>query len=859
MDAEMRFHVDMETAELQRDGLSADEARRQALVRFGGVRRYKEEGRDARGGSWLEDLGRDVRYSTRSLWHARGYATVVILTLALGIAANTSIFSVAHSILFKPLPYRDPSRLMVLWDGLDWIGVPEAWITGPEVVRLRRETKLFDGFAALRPATVTVDASAGVEPEQVQQLNVSANFFEVLGSGPSQGRAFARNEDAPGAAPVVVLSNKLWRQRFLADAAIVGKNILIDGRSRLVIGVLPPAFRFSPQASLGSAAEIELFAPLVDTLGSLPEGNHSLGLLTRVRGDVPVTDAMHELANLSRRVDEEAYGKHGFKFVPVLLQERMTREVRPALNVLLAAVALLILIMSANLAVLSLVRAGRREREITVRRAIGAAHGRIARQILSETMLLSLVSGVLGTLLGSWALRALLALAPAGLPRREEIGIDLTVLTVTMLVALTVGIAMGLAPVARSVRADIASVLRERAPSHLGGRLRHGLVLAQLALSMVLLAGTGLLLRSFARLTAVDPGFAGDRVLAVAVMAGPARYASGQPVVDVFARYLDAVRVLPGVVAAGATGAPPFSAGADQSGVLFPSSPTNAGNREHDGMLADVTPATPGYFKAMGITLQEGRDFTTADRDALRKVALVDDIIAQRYYPNGGVVGQTIRIDGDSLRVIGVVHHVRQYGLQEVGRGQAYVPHTYTPYRGLTIAVRTSGDPMAMAGVVRRAIQRVDPSQPIANISTMQDAVSASLAERRLVLTLVAAFAGAALLLVALGIYGVTASGVAQRTRELGIRVALGADPRRVAGQVLIEPVRLVAIGLALGIGGTILARGVIGKLLYDVSPTDPVTLAAVAAGLLLVALLASYLPARRATRVDPMVALRSD
>jgi predicted permease len=859
MDVEMRFHIEMEAAELQRDGLSPEEARRQALVRFGGVRRFKEEGREARGGSWLEDLMRDARYSVRSLWHSRGYAAVVVLTLALGIAANTSIFSVAHGILFKPLPYRDPARLMVLWDGLDWVGVPEAWLTGPEIVQLRREAKLFEGFAALRPATVTVDASAGAEPEQAQQLNVSANFFDVLGAGPSRGRGFVRNEDAPGAARVVIISNKLWRQRFLADPSIVGKNILINGASSLVIGVLPPAFRFAPQSSLGSESEVDLFAPLVDTLASLPGNNHSFGLLARVRGDVRVSDAVHELANLSRRVDEQAYGKQGFKFVPVLLQDRMTREVRPALMVLLAAVALLILIMCANLAVLSLVRAGRREREITVRRAIGAAHGRIARQILSETVLLSIVSGVLGTLLGLWALRGLLALAPAGLPRRDEIGIDLTVLAVTMLVALLVGVAMGLGPVIRSVRADIASVLRERAPSHLGGRLRHGLVLAQLALSLVLLAGTGLLLRSFARLTAVDPGFAGEQVLAVGLTVGPARYATGQPVVDVYTRYLDAIRALPGVIAAGATGAPPLSAGADQSGVLFPNSPTYSVSHGHDDVLADVMPATPAYFKAMGITLQEGRDFTIADRAALGKVAIVDDILAQRYYPNGGVLGQTIRINGDSLRVIGVVHHVRMYDLQQLGRGQAYVPHPYLPYRALTIAVRTNGDPMAIAPAVRRAIQGVDASQPIGSFSTMRDAISATLAERRLVLILVGAFAGAAVLLVALGIYGVTASGVAQRTRELGIRVALGADPRRVVGQVLLEPVRLVAFGLALGVGGTILGRRIIGKLLYDVSPTDPVTLAAVCVALLLVALLASYLPARRATRVDPMVALRGD
>ena len=419
MDDEMRFHIEMEAADLERGGLTAAEARRRALARFGGVRRYKEEGREARGGSWLEDLLRDTRYSVRSLWRSRGYAAVVFLTLTLGIAANTSIFSVAHGILFKPLPYRDPARLMVLWDGLDWMGVPEAWVTGPEVVWLRRDTKLFEGFAALRPTTSTVDASRGSEPQQVQQLNVSANFFQLLGAGPVLGRAFAPHEDAPGAARVVVLSSKLWHQRFLADSTLVGKNILIDGQPSLVIGVLPASFRFSPQSSLGSASEVDVYAPLTDTLVSLPPSNHSIGVLTRVRSDASVASATRELANFSRRIDEQQYGKRGFKFVPVLLQERMTGEVRPALIVLLAAVGLLILIMCANLAVLSLVRAGRREREITVRRAIGAGHSRIARQILTETLLLSLLSGIAGSLAGTWALHGLLAIAPDGLPRRS--------------------------------------------------------------------------------------------------------------------------------------------------------------------------------------------------------------------------------------------------------------------------------------------------------------------------------------------------------------------------------------------------------------------------------------------------------
>jgi putative ABC transport system permease protein len=859
MDAEMRFHIDMEAAELERAGIPAAEARRQALASFGGLRRFREEGHEARGGSWLEDLLRDVRYSARSLLKTPGYVVTVVLTLALGIAANTSILSVARGVLFKPLSYHDPARLMVIWDGLGWIGVPEAWLTGPEIVRLRRDAQQFSGFAALRSGSSTLDGSDGSEPQQVRESSVSANFFQLLGSGPELGRGFAPAEDAPGARPVAVLSQRLWRQRYGGDSALVGKPILIDGRSTVVVGILPASFHFSAQSSLGSPSDADLFRPIVDTLAAMNPDNHSLGLLARVKSNVSVAAALGELGAISRRLDEETYGKHGFRFAPVLLQERMVRAVRPALIALLAAVGVLILIMAANLAVLSLVRAARRERELVVRRAIGAGKGRIARQIVTETILLALFSGALGAVLGVGALRVLLALAPAGLPRREEIGIDFTVLAVTLGIAVLVGLAMAMAPVFHSARTDIASVLREKAPSRLGGRVRHSLVLAQLALSMVLLAGTGLLLGSFVRLLHVDAGFSGEKVLTIQLMASRAKYATGQPVVDLYTRYLEALARIPGVMAAGASSSPPFSGGADQSGVRFPASPTNTGDAQHDRMLGDVGPATPGYFAAMGIPVLEGREFTPSERDSTARVALIDELVARRYFPSGSAIGQIVLIDGDSLRVVGVVRHVRLYNLQDEGRGQLYIPHSILQYRALTIAVRTKGDPLASAAEARQAIRGIDPAQPIIAVGTMREALRGSLAERRLVLILVGGFGAAALLLVALGVYGVTASSVAQRTRELGIRMALGADRRNVVASVLGEPARLVTLGLVIGLAGTFAAGRVVRKMLYGVSASDPLTLAAVGGVLLAVALIASYVPARRATRVDPMVALRNE
>jgi putative ABC transport system permease protein len=431
---------------------------------------------------------------------------------------------------------------------------------------------------------------------------------------------------------------------------------------------------------------------------------------------------------------------------------------------------------------------------------------------------------------------------------------------VTLGAALVVGIGMGLAPVFHSLRSDISTVLREKAPSHAGSRVRRALVLAQLALCMVLLAGTGLLLGSFLRLMRVNQGFQAEQVLNVQLMASRAKYASGRPVKDFYDRYLTAIRALPGVLSAGASAAPPLSAGADQSGMYFPGSPTNTGEREKDMLLVDRAPVTPGFFASLGIALLEGEEFTAAQNDSAgARVVIIDDMLAKRYFPAGGAVGQFLTLDGDSLRVVGVSRHVNMYNLEHFGREQLWVPHAYVPYRSLVLTIRTNGDPLTFAAPVRDAIRRIDPQQPIVDVAPMTDVVRASLAQRRLVLTLVGTFAGAALLLAALGVYGVTASTVTQRTRELGIRVALGADRMAVVKSVLAEPAKLVGLGLVIGLAGTFAAGRLVEKLLYGVRPTDPVTLVAVALVLLGIAILASYLPARRATRVDPMIALRSD
>jgi predicted permease len=860
MSEEMRFHVDMEAAELERMGMSPAEARRRALANFGGVRRYTEEGREMRM-LWLDDLRRDVRYAARSLRRTPGYAIVVVLTLALGIAANTAIFSVANSVVFRQLPYRDPSRLMVLWDGLDWMGVPEAWITGPEVVRLRERVRSFEGVAAIRVGSATLAGDASAEPQQLGQNAVSANFFQLLGQGPDIGRAFAPGDDQPGAARTAIISRRLFTQRFGGDRGVVGKSVVVDGAPTTIIGILPADFHYSAQGSVSNASpDADIYLPLADTLDRLPKGPHSIGVLARVRSDMTVASARAELRVLSQELDAEQYDHRGFHFVDNVLQERVTREVRPALYALLGAVGLLLLIMSLNLAVLSLVRAGRRDHEVTVRRAIGAGHSRVIRQLLTENMLLAALGSGLGLLLGVWTLRALLGIAPATLPRRDEISIDVRVVAVTIGAALLVGIIMGILPAVHAARRDIASVLRERSGARSASRSRRVLVLAQLALSVILLSGTALLLQSFVRLTHVDAGFDPRGVLTIDLVASRAQYASGAPVVGAIDAQVSTLRSLPGVVAAGATGATPLSAGTDQSGAYFPTSPTNTGARDHDWMLIDNSSVTPGYFAAMGIPVLEGSEFTAAVRDsAAARVAIIDDQLAARAFPSGNAVGQPLWLDGDTIRIVGVVRHVRMYGLQEEGRGQVWVPHRYRPYRGMTIVLRTRGEPLALAAEARRRIHSVDPQQAIASMGTMDEAVTASLAQRRLVLSLVAAFAAAALLLAALGVYGVTAASVARRTREFGIRLALGADRKTMIATVVREPILLVAFGLVLGIGATVLSGRVLDRLLYGVKTADALTLFGVALMLFAIAIVASWIPARRAAGTDAMIALRAE
>ena len=859
MSDEMRFHIEMEARDLMSRGFSAREAERIARANFGGVERYRDEGRDARGSSWFADLTQDVRYARRTLGRNRGYALVSILTLALAIGASTTIFGVTNGVLLKPLPFPRQEKLYQIWDDLTWVGVPEAWVTGPEIIKLRESLRSFDGFAVIRGASAGLSGEGG-DPEQINISPVTANFFAVLRRGPEIGRTFLPEEDIPNGPRVGIISHALYRRRYASDPGIVGRKVLLDGEPVTIVGVLPRDFQYALQGSLAAPLNVDMYVPIQVNFAERPRGNHSFGVVARVKDEVSNAAALAELATLSAEVDSLDYGKGGFRFAPIAVHERLVREVKPAIVALMLAVGLLVVTMCANLATLSLARASRREREFAVRRALGAGFGRVARQVLTETMFISVTGAALGVVLAWWGLQGLLSLAPTGMPRRAEIGIDPTVVAFTLALGVIVGIAMGLAPLVHSTRGDIAGVIGEKATTGRGNTMRNGLVIAQVALSLILLAGTGLLLTSFTRLMKVDGGFNADGVVKLGYSTPPGRY-QGSQLAAYHQRVVDRMRTLPGVTAVGVTSAPPLSANSDQNGVAFPESPENDGKPQHDVILIDFMTAGPGYFRAMGIPILEGREFTAADDSAHARVAIIDEQLARYYFPKSSALGRRISIDGDTtdVRVVGVVKSVHLYGMREVGRPQAYAPDAVIPYRAITTVIRGTGDPTTLSRSVRAAFQELDPSQPIQELTTMNEVLNQSLGESRLVVVIISTFAITALLLAAIGIYGVTSAAVTARSREVGIRVALGAQPSEVLALMIRRPAGLIVTGTVIGLAGTMASGTLVSKLLYGVRPTDPVTIGVVTVGLLMIAFVSAYAPATRATRVDPARVLRSD
>jgi putative ABC transport system permease protein len=847
MAEEMRLHVERRADENVADGMSPEEARYAALRGFGGMEQVKEEVRAQRSWIWLEQLGQDARYAFRQLRRSPGFAAVAILTLAVGTGANTAIFSLVNSLVLKPLAYDEPGQLVQVWESQ--AGVAANLVSPGVFLDWRTQATTMDSLAAFRGIDLNL-TSAG-EPERISGLRMTADGLRVLRARPLLGRIFAADEDQPGREPVIVLTSELWRRRFGSDPGIVGRTIQLNEAPVTVIGVLPPGFL--------PRAQDEFVVPYVfDPAWRDLRSGHFLQVMGRVKSGVPLAQARAELAAIYGRSQAlfPAW-KKGWSVNVVPLQEEFVGEVKPALLLLLAAVVVVLLVACTNVANLLLAKASARQREIAVRAALGASRGRVIRQLLAESVLLSLLGAGLGLALAFWSVAGLRHFVAAlNLARAHEIAVDGRVLGTTLLVALVTGVAFGLAPALQASRFSLTAVLNDAARGSAAGgrRLRQTLIVAEVALALVLLVGAGLLLNSFRRLTQVPSGFAPEQALTMQLSLPAKKYPINASRAAFFRQILARIEALPGVDSAAVSAALPLAGGipnnyfkvAGRAGIAEP------------GYLADYDFGTPHFFRALGIPLRRGRAFTAADESG--RVAIVSEEFVRRYFPGENPLGQRLTQGQEGWEIVGVVGDVRARGLAQevqpiVYRPQSAAEASSNPH----LVVRATLPPRLLAESVRRAILEVDPDQPVASVRTLDDVVAGSVADRRLTLGLLAGFAGTTLGLAAIGLYGVIAYSVAQRTRELGIRLALGATRRDVLALVLGEGMRLVLVGLLLGLGAAVGLSRLLVTMLFQVAPTDPQTFAAVSLGLLAVALLAAWLPARRAARVDPMVALRAE
>jgi len=820
----------------------------------------------------MDTLLQDLRFGLRTLRRSPGFAAVAILTLGLGIGANTAVFSVVNAVLVRPLPYQDPERLALVWTrfGPD---LPQNWLSGPEYVEMQEFASAFERIGIVAPGTRSLTGSG--DPEQITSAAASGNFFDVLEVEPALGRLFRPDEDVVGGEPVVVLSDGFWRRRFGGDTGILGQTIRLDDNPYTVIGVLPPGFGIlHPEA--GFPRDIDVWSPLAPagsaffggagSYAEFPRGSHFIRAFARLRPGVSLDQAQADMDGVARRIQEKSpndYSFDGWGIRVVGLHEDLVADVRPALLVLLGAVAFVLLIACVNVANLMLTRASGREREIALRAALGAGRGRVIRQLLTESVVLAGAGGLLGLALAFAMVRLLGVLAPATLPRGDEIAIDGGVLLFTLAVSILTALLFGLAPAVHGARQGLVESLKEGgrgATTGLRGRkVQTALVVAEVALALVLLVGAGLMIQSFSALMRSNPGYRPEGVLTMRISLPAARY-DGAAQSAFFDRLLERLAALPGVIGAGAISHLPLS-GTGTSGTTVVDRSATVTDENQLAFEADRRWVSPAYFRTMGVQLIAGRVFEDRDGPEAPLVAIVDEEFVRRFWPSENPIGRRISIgmnDGERVwrEVVGVVAHSRHTDVDTVGREQAYYPYRQMPQASMFIAVRTERDPAALAPAVRAQVWAVDADQPVADLQTMAARVDRSLSQPRFNLLLLTGFAFIALVLAAVGIYGVLSYAVSQRSHEIGVRMALGAGAGHVRGLVMRQGMALVGIGLTIGAVIALWLTRSLGTLLYDVRPSDPATYFVVAATLAVVGVAACLVPALRATRVEPITAL---
>ncbi len=800
---------------------------------------------------------KDMQYAARILRKSPGFALTAILTLALGIGANTAIFSVVNATLLRPLPFHDPDRIVSVTNQFRALGLDTAAASVADYIDYRKQKHLFEEVAAVN--TDNFNLTGADRPERLQCGEATSGLFPLLGVQPILGRVFTYEEDQPGKNQVVLLTQGLWKRRFGSDPGVVGRTIRLNDKPYTVVGIVPSILQWF--------APLDAWIPTAFTpqdMDPAHRGNQFLFILARLQPGVSVQQARAGMAAfghiLQKNFPDNYPPSTGWAIRVDSLNDLLTGDIRGALVVLLAAVGFVLLIACANVANLLLARASARMRELSIRAALGAAKWRIARQLLAESILLGLLGGGAGAMFGVWGVALLVSGGPQDFPRLDEITVDGTVLAFTAAISLLTGVLFGLAPVLQVAGSNLHDLLKQGARGVSGSWRRHrtrsALVVAEVSLSLVLLVGAGLLLRSFARLQRVDPGFRARNVLTFGVSLPPTRYSSQALTSAFFRALLERLATLPGVESAGAVNPLPFSGDSSSGSFSIEGLAVPPGAAAPH---ADQRVVSPGYFTAMGIPLRRGRLLTDADRTAAPAV-LIDEALAQQYWKDKDPIGQHLRRGHSApwATVVGIVGHVQHNALDATLRkATIYWSYLQAPAQALQFVVHTATGPMSLANAVQQEVAGLDQDVPVFDVRTMDQRVAASLANRRFAAYLLAAFSGIAMLLAAVGLYGVMAQAVLQRGREIGVRMALGAQTGDVLRLILREGAVLVAGGLAAGTAAALGLTWLIKSLLFGVKPTDPLTFIAVAALLAAVALVATYLPARRATRVDPVITLR--
>lgn len=802
-------------------------------------------------------IWQDVRFGARMLWKRPGFTTVAVLTLALGIGANTAIFSLVSAVLLKPLPFPEPERLVMLWEDATSIGFPQNTPAPANFVDWKAQTQSFEGMAAVLYTSFNLTGYG--EPQKVNGNAVSAELFPLLGVRPALGRGFTHEEEKPGSDKVVILSHGLWRNTFGGEPSIVGRDILLGGEKYTVVGVMPEGFHF-----------LEPYTRVWVPLAQSPEdwanrGGHYLTVVGRLKQGVSVEQADADLKAVTARIAHDNPEEAGDLRAYVLpLREQVSGQVRRPLLILVVAVAFVLLIACANVAGLLLARSAARRKEIAVRVALGASRARVVRQLLTESALLSAAGGVAGLLLTLWSFAFLRQLVPPSLAASAPLTVDGRALLFTLAVSLLTATLFGLAPALQASKAGPADALKQGGGrGAVGGRgLRGAFVIAEVALALVLLVGAALLIQSLQKLRGQYAMKEPEQVLTLRTVLPGNRYQEHAQREAFYDAVLGRVRALPGVVSAGYTTAVPLAWKGGTSGFVVEGSVLDP-KLGYDAIHRQVT---AGYLESLGLPLKAGRYFTETDGPQGQPVAVINEAMARIYFPNGDALGKRFKVgDPDSKRpwltVVGVVGDIRQMGIEAPAKPEFYLSYKQVNFQPwfapAHLVMRTSVEPTSLVSSVRREVYAVDPEQPIANVQTMEEILGEESAQRRVGMTLLAAFAGLALLLASLGIYGVLSFFVAQHTQEIGVRLALGARPRSILALVLGKGMRLALAGLGLGLCGALLLTRLIESQLFGVSASDPFTYAGLALLLAIVALLACYLPARKAMKVDPMVALR--